>query len=225
MPTQRLVNAGPLCQRWPAIVDFLNATSPRILSKLEETGSLERVQRQGRTSMFRIVGYTPDAHVTTTPDTGVTPTPDVHVTPPLTPASPTPDTGVTRTIKKQKKNPKETTKKRTVSARKRPDDASGHRKEATGYSSGSWWQCTPDTHRPARVRDSERAVYAVKGWRAQAQALADRGVTTRDVSAFVTYWLERRPDETLNFGNLANDILSWRSKNGHKSGSTFVWDM
>ena len=70
-------------------------------------------------------------------------------------------------------------------------------------------------HAPARTcRDSERAVYAVKGWRAQAQALADRGVTTRDVSAFVAYWLERRPDETLNFGNLANDILSWRSKNG-----------
>ena len=98
---------------WPAVSTLARYCGlserhvTRILSKLEETGSLERVQRQGRTSMFRIAGYTPDArvtpdaHVTTTPDTGVTPTPDVHVTPPLTPASPTPDTGVTRTIKNQ----------------------------------------------------------------------------------------------------------------------------
>ena len=214
---------------WPAVSTLARYCGlserhvTRILSKLEETGSLERVQRQGRTSMFRIAGYTPDAHVTPTPDTGVTPTPDAHVTPPLTPASPTPDTGVTRTIKKQKKNPKETTKKRTVAARKRTD-APPLSREATDILQ-EWWQCTPDTHRPARCRDAERVIYAVKGWRAQAQALADRGITTRDVSAFVAYWLERRPDETLNFGNLANDILSWRSKNGHKSGSTFVWDM
>ena len=101
---------------WPAVSTLARYCGlserhvTRILSKLEETGSLERVQRQGRTSMFRIAGYTPDAgvtpdaHVTTTPDTGVTPTPDVHVTPPLTPVSPTPDTGVTRTIKNQNRN-------------------------------------------------------------------------------------------------------------------------
>ena len=107
---------------WPAVSTLARycglSRTPRItriLSKLEESGSLERIQRQGRTSMFRIAGYTPDARVTpdvtTTPDTGVTPTPDVHVTPPLTPASPTPDTGVTRTIKNQKKNQKKQPKR------------------------------------------------------------------------------------------------------------------
>ena len=80
----------------------------------------------------------------------------------------------------------------------------------------AWWKATPDTHRPARCRDSERGIYAIKPWRAQAKALVERGVTTRDVEDFVLYWMERREGQTLNFGNLANDILAWREKESKK---------
>ena len=196
-----------------------------VIDSLVVSGELLKVERTGKTAVLRVAGYSLASYeqaidnsekLCTTPEVLDTdpgsfehPTPEVSALTPevldTDPGSPLPTNPLT------KEQPNKSKPKKEPSARKRtdtplPDNTAGILQE--------WWQCTPATHRPAKCRDNERSIYAVKGWRAQAQSLAEHGVTRRDVAAFVPYWLDKRPDETLNFGNLANDIIAWKQKHG-----------
>ena len=215
-----------------------------LLSKLEADGEITRRKRFRKTWIIRLVGYTPESYAQPVDNPVDNSNPAKSnavrsnmVTPqdlaPLNGQLPrktypnNPAKSCALTLKEEPKELKQP-KKRTSTTRTRTRaraDAAPLSREATSILQ-QWWRSTPDTHRPAKCRDSERVIYTVKGWRAQAQALADRGVTTRNVSAFVAYWLEKRPGETLNFGNLANDILAWRKKeirNGNAKLTQAEW--
>ena len=199
-----------------------------LLSALEKEGDITRQKRHKQTWIIRVAGYSPEdssgeepcaEEVSNVEPQSLAP-PNGNLprkTPQVYPAKSCAQT-LREPLREEEKPEK---KPKGPSARKRtdaplPDNTAGLLQE--------WWKCTPDTHRPAKCRDNERIIYAVKGWRTQAQSLAEHGVTRRDVAAFVPHWLDKRPDETLNFGNLANDIIAWKQKHGppDTDGKRFV---
>ncbi len=80
----------------------------RILSDLEAAGWVQRTERAGTSSVYRLtpdLNVTPDAHVT--PDAEVSTTPDAEVSPPRTPTSATPDPHVSQTVTNHQENRQE----------------------------------------------------------------------------------------------------------------------
>ena len=70
----------------------------------------------------------------------------------------------------------------------------------------AWWKATPPPLRPANCRTEEKVIYKVPEWRKRAQGLVSDGITPDDVADYCAQHIQRKPDEPLYFGTLANEL-------------------
>ena len=86
----------------------------------------------------------------------------------------------------------------------------------------AWWKATPPPLRPANCRTEEKVIYKIPEWRKRAQGLVSDGLTIDDVADYCAQHIQRKPDEPLYFGTLANELPAWARKHGASSATADI---